>query len=259
MTEADLKTPARSNFDHYRRRFLKTLTIGMASVAPGVTLIQMAHGKPDDESVDSSIRWGMLIDTQKCSDGCNQCVIACQQENGWGQGSSDEQHSRPEQKARWIRKVDIREKQSGYTVSLPVMCQHCETAPCVDVCPTGASFKRDDGIVLVDKHICIGCRYCMMACPYKARSFIHESLYDQRSHAPRGKGTVESCTLCVHRVDRDRLPACVEACAQSSSGAMLFGDLNDVDSEISQTLQRVASRQIRADLGLNTAVRYSGF
>jgi tetrathionate reductase subunit B len=79
------------------------------------------------------------------------------------------------------------------------MCQHCEIPPCVDVCPTGASFKRADGIVLVDKHICIGCRYCMMACPYKARSFIHEDLQDQLPHAPRGKGTVESCTLCVHR------------------------------------------------------------
>ena len=76
-----------------------------------------------------------------------------------------------------------------------MMCQHCEQPPCVDVCPTGASFKRADGIVLVDKHICIGCRYCMMACPYKARSFVHEALDDQMPDAPRGKGTVESCTL----------------------------------------------------------------
>jgi len=136
-----------------------------------------------------------------------------------------------------------------------MMCQHCEHPPCVDVCPTGASMKRADGIVLVDKHICIGCRYCMMACPYKARSFIHESMHDQKSHAPRGKGTVESCTMCVHRVDRGDQPACVESC---DKGAMMFGDLNDPNSEISKKLATVSSTQIRADLGTSPGVRYSG-
>ena len=97
----------------------------------------------------------------------------------------------------------------------------------MDVCPTGASFKRADGIVLVDKHICIGCRYCMMACPYKARSFVHEDTTDQKPYAPRGKGTVESCTLCVHRVDAGRIPACVEACSKDGNMAMVFGDLKD--------------------------------
>ena len=134
------------------------------------------------------------------------------------------------------------------------MCQHCEHPPCVDVCPTGASFKREDGIVLVDKHICIGCRYCMMACPYKARSFIHEKLVDQRSYAPRGMGTVESCTMCVHRVDDGKDPACVEACDTS----MIFGDLNDPDSRISQELKLHGGTQIRADLRLNPGVRYQG-
>ena len=128
----------------------------------------------------------------------------------------------------------------------------------MDVCPTGASFKREDGIVLVDKHICIGCRYCMMACPYKARSFIHESLQDQKPYAPRGKGTVESCTFCVHRVDEDRTPACVEACTAENHNAMVFGDLNNPSSEVSVELRKHSSRQIRADLDLNTAVRYRG-
>jgi molybdopterin-containing oxidoreductase family iron-sulfur binding subunit len=113
-----------------------------------------------------------------------------------------------------------------------------------------------DGIVLVDKHSCIGCRYCMMACPYKARSFVHEALEDQKPHAPRGKGTVEGCTLCVHRIDQDRQPACVEACADVGGGAMLFGDLNDPNSEISKRVARYATRQIRADLGLDPGVRY---
>ena len=120
------------------------------------------------------------------------------------------------------------------------MCQHCAKPPCVDVCPTGASFKRADGIVLVDKHICIGCRYCMMACPYKARSFVHEPIDDQKPNAPRGKGTVEGCTLCVDRIDAGRMPACVEACASEAGGAMMFGDLNDPESEISKAVAATA-------------------
>ena len=139
-----------------------------------------------------------------------------------------------------------------------MLCQHCEHPPCVDVCPTGASFKREDGIVLVDKHICIGCRYCMMACPYKARSFVHEKLQDQMPYSPRGKGTVESCTFCVHRVDEGMTPACVEACSAEDHNAMTFGDMNDPDSDISQQLKQHSSRQIRADLELNTGVRYRG-
>ena len=113
--------------------------------------------------------------------------------------------------------------------------------------------------MLVDKHTCIGCRYCMMACPYKARSFVHEAISGQKSYAPRGKGTVESCTFCVHRVDADRQPACVEACRQSGNEAMIFGDLNDPESEISQALARYPASQIRADLGLDPGVRYRGF
>ncbi len=137
-----------------------------------------------------------------------------------------------------------------------MMCQHCADPPCVDVCPTGASFKRADGIVLVDKHICIGCRYCMMACPYKARSFVHEPLEDQKPYAPRGKGTVESCTLCVHRVDEGRIPACVEACNDTGGGAMLFGDLNDPSSEISKRVAAYRTTRIRSDLGCEPGVYY---
>jgi molybdopterin-containing oxidoreductase family iron-sulfur binding subunit len=142
--------------------------------------------------------------------------------------------------------------------SLPMMCQHCAEPPCVDVCPTGASFKRADGIVLVDRHTCIGCRYCMMACPYKARSFVHEPVSDPKPDVPRGKGCVESCTLCVHRIDRDQLPACVEACAASGHHAILFGDLNDPGSEISKRIAAVATTRVRADLNLDTGVRYQG-
>ncbi len=246
--------------DEYRRKFLGQASVaaGTAVIAPGVFLSTPAAAKPADQPVDSGKRWGILVDTAKCASGCNACVTACEQENGWGSASNAEEHSADSQKAQWIRKVQLKDKLSGHVTTLPLMCQHCETPPCADVCPTGASFKRADGIVLVDKHICIGCRYCMMACPYKARSFIHEDLKDQKPWAPRGKGTVEACTLCVHRVDNDGTPACVEACNAAQHGALYFGDLNDENSEISRQLREYGGTEIRADLGLNTGVRYRG-
>ncbi len=236
-----------------RREFLgKSAAVGAITIAPGILLHQVANAKPDDVAVTDKVRWGMLINTDKCDKGCTDCIDACNNEHrlsGFG---------RPETDAQYIRKVTLRDKQTGHELSLPLMCQHCETAPCVDVCPTGASFKRADGIALVDKHICIGCRYCMMACPYKARSFVHENLTNQTLSAPRGKGTVESCTLCVHRIDKDQIPACVEACSKGKHDAMIFGDLNDPNSKISKELEKHGGKQIRADLQLNTAVRYQG-
>lgn len=237
-----------------RREFLKKAAGASIAIAPGVSLLNIAHAY-NNNAVDDSVRWGMLIDSNKCADGCEDCVNACANENGWGIGSNDESNSSPQQKAQWIRTVTVRNKASNHTTSLPIMCQHCANPPCADVCPTGASFKRADGIVLVDKHRCIGCRYCMMACPYKARSFVHESLFEQKAHAPRGKGTVESCTMCTHRIDNGQQPACVEGCEQN---AMIFGNLNDSNSEISKTLEEFGATQIRADFGLNPGVFYRG-
>ncbi|HEX9625751.1 MAG TPA: 4Fe-4S dicluster domain-containing protein [Acidiferrobacterales bacterium] len=236
-----------------RRDFLAAGGAAVAGTAllPGLKLIELAQARSPDEAVTSLHRWGLLIDASQCATGCDACVTACHEENG----VTDE--GNPATDAQWIRKVTLKDKQTGFVQTLPMMCLHCEHPPCVDVCPTGASFKRADGIVLVDKHICIGCRYCMMACPYKARSFIHENITDQKHNAPRGKGTVESCTLCVHKVDRgDGTTACAEACTKEGHQAILFGDLKDPNSEISMRLAAQPSKQIRADLGLNTGVRY---
>ena len=251
---------ATSGFDPVRRKFLSAMAAATGvTLAPGVMLYGIARPSPaaakiqgsaQGSAVTSDVRWGMLIDLGRCDNGCDDCVSACSRENGL-QG-----HDRPATDAQWIRKVDFKNPETGASQSLPVMCQHCAEPACVDVCPTGASFKRADGIVLVDKHTCIGCRFCMMACPYKARSFVHEVLEDQKPHAPRGKGTVESCTLCVHRVDAGGQPACVEACSDTGGGAMLFGDLKDPDSEISKRVATYATQQIRPDLGLDPGVRY---
>lgn len=240
-----------------RREFL--VKAGLISVAAGTTSLAIVDiANTSDEAGDAAAatddkRWGLLIDTEKCASGCDACVRGCNEEHGL---TATE---RPETDAQWIRKIDLVDRQTDRQSSLPMMCQHCESAPCVDVCPTGASFQREDGIVLVNKHTCIGCRYCMMACPFGARSFIHEDVDNQKSWAPRGKGTVESCTLCVHRIDADgdNDPACAEACRKDGYDAIVFGDLNDADSDISTRLRAQSSVTVRPDLELNAAVRYT--
>ena len=244
--------------DKSRRGFIGTAAavgagLGVAALAPGLHLIEVSQaGTPRaaGEPASNLVRWGMLIDTTKCATGCDKCVQACNTENGIVEKVEDVR-----QGSQWIRKIDLKDERTGRTHSLPMMCQHCAEPPCVDVCPTGASMKRADGIVLVDRHICIGCRYCMMACPYKARSLVHQPLTTQNPEVPRGQGCVESCTFCVQRVDKGLKPACVEACPE---GAMTFGDLNDPQSEIAQRIAREATTLVRADLKLKQGVRYQG-
>ena len=244
----------KSTPDNGRRAFLGAAAAGGALViAPGVTLIDMAQARPAGELASNKVRWGLLVDTTRCKADCQECAKACNKENALEPGSG-----RPSQNSQWLRKIELKDKTSGRELSLPMMCQHCAKPPCVDVCPTGASMKRADGIVLVDRHICIGCRYCIMACHYQARSFVHEPLHAQNPEVPRGQGCVEACTLCVHRVDKGQQPACVEACNASGGGALVFGDLNDASSDIAKRVATVASSQVRADLRLDPAIRYQG-
>ncbi|HQX26293.1 MAG TPA: 4Fe-4S ferredoxin, partial [Pseudomonadota bacterium] len=137
-----------------RRALLAGGTAALAGVllAPGIRLFEIAAAqgaRAAGEPASSKVRWGMLIDTTRCSSDCNECVKACNTENGLSGGTLPTD-------SQWIRKVEIRHRDTGRTTSAPVMCQHCANPPCVDVCPTGASFKRADGIVLVDRHSCIG-------------------------------------------------------------------------------------------------------
>jgi len=247
--------PEQSNAQVARRRFLQRLgVLGVAAVAAPALLPSISQSNVKVlKGASDKHRWGLLIDSSKCASGCDACVRGCNEEHGIKSTGNDDTD------AQWIRKIDLQDNLTGQLSSLPMMCQHCDSAPCVDVCPTGASFKRTDGVVLVNKHTCIGCRYCVMACPYKARSFIHEPLTDQKSWAPRGQGTVESCTLCVHRIDadNDQQPACAVACTDEAHSAILFGDLNDPKSDIAKALVKRQAHQVRSDLGLNTGVRYT--
>jgi molybdopterin-containing oxidoreductase family iron-sulfur binding subunit len=240
-----------------RRGFLgmAAAALGGVMLAPGIRLIEVAQAASPatpTAGANPAARWGLLIDVNRCAEGCDACVQACNAENGL-----DPTPTRTS--SQWIRIVQVKETKTNRAAQLPVMCQHCAEPPCVDVCPTGASFKRADGIVLVDRHSCIGCRYCMMACPYKARSFVHEPLADQKPDVPRGKGCVESCTLCVHRIDRgERVTACAEACAKAGHHAIVFGDLNDPASEIARRVREIGTSALRADLKVDPGVRYQG-
>ena len=248
-----------------RRKFIAAAGAGVAglgftAIAPGLHLMAVApnanaasaavEARKAGTAASPAVRWGLLIDAGKCAPGCTKCIDACHTENGVSEKLPD-----PRQNSQWIRKIELVDRRDGRKTELPMMCQHCAEPPCVDVCPTGASMKRADGIVLVDRHTCIGCRYCMMACPYKARSMVHVPLTEQNPEVPRGQGCVESCTLCVHRVDKGQTPACVESCPE---GAMMFGDLNDPSSAIAKRIASVPTTQVRADLRLNLGVRYQG-
>jgi molybdopterin-containing oxidoreductase family iron-sulfur binding subunit len=245
-----------------RRNFLKVggaMAAGTA-VAVGLPLTGPSQAAlPLDQKTEASPKnlWGMVIDLNRCVDGCTDCVDACRTENNvpeFGDESID---------CHWIRKAEIQGHfPNAAARSLPLLCNHCDDAPCVHVCPVGASFRRKDGIVLVDAHICIGCRYCMIACPYNARAFVfkkHEPVASNPDVPVRDKGIPGSCTFCVHRLDRlERTdPACVEACAKRDR-AMVFGDLNDPESEVAKLVASGKTRAIRSDLGLNNKVHYIG-
>jgi Fe-S-cluster-containing dehydrogenase component len=198
-------------------------------------------------------RWGMVIDLDRCV-GCNACTLACKIENGtppehyWARVYTEEAGVFP----------DVR------TTYVPALCNHCADAPCVTVCPTGASHQREDGIVLVDQDTCIGCRACMMACPYSNRFYLRKGVLETGYHGERTafedakwaaftEGTVTKCTFCAHRVDDGLEPACVVTCP---TDARIFGDLDDPDSGPSRLIRAFDGQQPLPEMRTNPSVYY---
>ncbi len=225
-------------------------------------------------------RYGMVIDLDRCT-GCRACMEACKVENSTPEGSF------------WMYVFRFEEGEFPNTQMgfMPRPCMHCDNAPCVKVCPVGARFDRDDGIVATDWDRCIGCRYCEVACPYGVNFFNWippdknyylawddpdlktigdgttplyrnpelEGRYgiEQRKIAGGGhmKGVIEKCTFCVHRVEKSLQPACVVECPTT---AISFGDLDDSGSQVSSILARKSSSRLLEELGTQPRVHYVG-
>lgn len=218
---------------------------------------ELTHG----ESGSSQHEWHMTIDLSKCI-GCQYCLWACQAVNDV-----------PEDEMRW--NVGFPERTEGGTdFFMTRPCLHCQEAPCVKVCPVGATWVREDGIVVMDYERCIGCRYCEVACPYDVRRFNwkiseaenpYQPTWGQNEIEKRPRGVVEKCTFCVHRIDRGlaqgltpgvdwaTTPACVNACPVN---ARTFGDINDPQSPISKELKEHETFRLREDFGTEPKVHY---
>lgn len=199
-----------------KRGFLKAM-LGMGAAAAALSAprpSQAALGdQPPRRPGMTGRRWGMLVDVSRCI-GCQACTVACSMENLPPLGQFRTTVLQYE--------VDSGGDAPPAMVSLPRLCNHCDEPPCVPVCPVQATYQREDGIVLVDADRCVGCGYCVQACPYDAR-FINKQTQ-----------TADKCTFCEHRLADGLLPACVETCV---GGARVIGDLNDPDSEIATRLR----------------------
>jgi len=198
------------------------------------------------------MRLGLVTDLDTCV-GCHACATACKEWNASSKVSgalSDYEPFGAEPSGVWFNRVrhyEVGEYPTSKTINFPMSCLHCADADCVSVCPTGASYKRADGIVLVDQDKCIGCNLCAWACPYGARELDEAS------------GTMKKCTLCVDRIydellaPEDRQPACVLACP---THARLFGDFDDPASEVSRVTAERGGFALLPELGYAPVNRY---
>jgi len=212
-------------------------------------------------------RWGFGVDATRCI-GCLRCVEACKAENGVARDAHhfrtwveryvylegekkprvDSQHdpgniaaSGSEKEYRFDNRYQHAKVEKAFFV--PKLCNQCEHPPCVQVCPVGATFRTPDGVVLIDHNYCIGCQYCVQACPYGVRLF---------NHALR---VTDKCTWCYHRITRGLRPACVDACPVN---ARIFGDQNDPESPISKFIRENRVQILKPGMGTSPNVFYVG-
>ncbi len=248
-----------------RRSFLKIggLTIAGFVLKPAYTLLSAPPTL--SSAAPARKRWAMLVELRACveNEHCTDCINACHRLHNVPSFQDRKREIKwiwtapfaevfPEQ-VRPFTRDDVKQK------PVLVLCNHCENPPCVPVCPTKATFRREeDGIVMMDYHRCIGCRYCMAACPYGARSF---NWADPRPAIPainqtfptRTKGVVEKCNFCEERLAKGQIPACVEACKDKG---LYFGDLNNPGSEIRKVLEGRFVLQRKPSLGTGPNVYY---
>lgn len=223
--------------DISKRIFLRQLGV---TAAAGAATLPLAHAKlsfsPTRREGSADHRYAMLIDLRRCI-GCQSCTVSCAIENQTPQGEF----------RTTVNQYQVRRENSDVVtnVLLPRLCNHCDNPPCVPVCPVQATFQREDGIVVIDNQRCVGCAYCVQACPYDARFINHETQ------------TADKCTFCVHRLEAGLLPACVESCV---GGARIIGDLHNPQSRLRQLLDahKDAIRVLKPDDNTSPQVFYLG-
>ncbi|HEY5998516.1 MAG TPA: 4Fe-4S dicluster domain-containing protein [bacterium] len=261
-----------------RRGFLRLAGLGALSAAavpagwdllkPGAALAAGA-GAPV-----AGRRYAMVVDARTgCPDGCRDCIGACNTTHNIPTFADEPDPRRHELKWIWqtsfhsafpgneqeFAREDLESKQ------VTVLCNHCQNPPCVRVCPTKATYQRPDGIVMMDFHRCIGCRFCMAGCPYGSRSFNWRDPWPRNAatgepaklpnpeYPTRMRGVVEKCTFCSERLDRGLQPACVEACKEK---LLVFGDLHDAGSGVRALLKEHYTIRRKANLGTQPQVYY---
>jgi molybdopterin-containing oxidoreductase family iron-sulfur binding subunit len=192
---------------------------------------------------------------QRCI-GCNACAVACKQENSLPSGVFFTK----------TLSVTTGEYPNVKKTYVPTICNHCEDAPCQRVCPTGATYTRDDGIVLVDENKCIGCGSCVVACPYDVRTMVTKNMlegglfgtgelsdFEKQGYSRYVAGTVTKCTFCHERVDAGKEPACVATCP---TNARIFGDLDDPNSKPNQLIRERGGKQPLPEKGTKPKIYY---
>lgn len=265
--------------DESRRRFLKEAGCAALGVGWGLplgsTACRTTAGRQEPTADTSGRQWAMVIDVERCRRDAvrRACADACHREHNVPHIPD------PEEEVKWIwstpfehafpDQIHARTPDAMRTTPVLVFCNHCTNPPCVRVCPTQATWKRpEDGIVMMDMHRCIGCRYCMAACPYGARSFNWRDprVYIEQGpdgafpsdYPTRSIGVVEKCNFCAERLRAGGEPACVEAARQvpGGEGALTFGDLADPDSTVSRLLRERRTIVRRVNLGTEPNVFY---
>jgi Fe-S-cluster-containing dehydrogenase component len=199
--------------------------------------------------------WGYVVDTTRCI-GCGSCVRACKQENRvpdeyfrtWVERYVIDEHEvvrvdSPDGALSSFQKEPVPPARVVKGFFVPKLCNHCRSSACTQVCPVGASFHSRDGVVLIDKKHCVGCGYCVQACPYGCRYLDHTA------------GVADKCTLCYHRIHRGMPTACVDSCPRD---ARLFGNLKDPQSKIRRVLHSRRYNLLKPDLGTDPKCYYVG-
>jgi len=264
-----------------RRRVLQLGALALpaicgARLVPGVLAgseadaVRAAQEEAPAETYDPSAHsWAFAVDTTTCI-GCGRCVEACKLENHvpeapefnrtWVELHVVDQDgtvhvSAPDGGVHGFPTEETLPAAAAATVRdayfVPRLCMQCENPPCTWVCPVSATYRTEDGVVLVDENRCIGCGYCMVACPYGARYMVPAG-----DTTPKGvSGVVDKCTFCYHRITRGQQPACAEVCP---ANARIFGDLNDAASPVSVALSEQRVRVMKPALGTKPHVYYTG-